>query len=174
MAISAFRVGRDGTEGGLPAATPVRYRDAYRAWQDCARTLLSVSGWGQGTAGAVHPCCRRRSTALQAAYRLALGDGADGSLRSRRQRRDDARVESVLSLDCLSIRRCPAMELTAGRRRLHGTDAQGRYSPCYISKYPPAEPVALRLLAPQRGLFATVRSKSKNKSKSLELLSSLP
>ena len=42
------------------------------------------------------------------------------------------------------------------------------------SKYPPAEPVALRLLAPQRGLFATVRSKSKNKSKSLVLLSSLP
>src|SRR5450631_3084780 len=42
------------------------------------------------------------------------------------------------------------------------------------SKYPPAEPVALRLLAPQRGLFATVRSKSKNKSKSLVALSSLP
>ena len=41
-------------------------------------------------------------------------------------------------------------------------------------KYPPAEPVALRLLAPQRGLFATVRSKSKNKSKSRVLLSSLP
>ncbi len=41
-------------------------------------------------------------------------------------------------------------------------------------KYPPAEPVALRLLAPQRGLTATVRSKSKNKSKSLVLLSSLP
>jgi hypothetical protein len=39
------------------------------------------------------------------------------------------------------------------------------------SKYPPAEPVALRLLAPQRGLFATVLSKSKNKSKSLVLLS---
>ena len=44
----------------------------------------------------------------------------------------------------------------------------------YASKYPPAEPVALRLLAPQRGLFATVRSKSKNKSKGLVLLSSLP
>jgi hypothetical protein len=43
-----------------------------------------------------------------------------------------------------------------------------------LCKYPPAEPVALRLLAPQRGLFATVRSKSKNKSKSLVLLSSLP
>jgi hypothetical protein len=43
----------------------------------------------------------------------------------------------------------------------------------FKSKYPPAEPVALRLLAPQRGLFATVRSKSKNKSKSLILLSSL-
>jgi hypothetical protein len=42
------------------------------------------------------------------------------------------------------------------------------------SKYPPAEPVALRLLAPQRGLTATVRSKSKYKSKSLSLLSSLP
>jgi hypothetical protein len=41
-------------------------------------------------------------------------------------------------------------------------------------KYPPAEPVALRLLAPQRGRFATVRSKSKNKSKSFILLSSLP
>ncbi|MGA3373872.1 MAG: PIN domain-containing protein, partial [Terracidiphilus sp.] len=41
-----------------------------------------------------------------------------------------------------------------------------------VSKYPPAEPVALRLLAPQRGLTATVRSKSKNKSKSLSLLSS--
>jgi hypothetical protein len=47
-------------------------------------------------------------------------------------------------------------------------------SPSVASKYPPAEPVALRLLAPQRGLFATVRSKSKNKSKSLVLLSSLP
>ena len=34
-----------------------------------------------------------------------------------------------------------------------------------ISKYPPAEPEALRLLAPQRGLFATVESKSKNNSK---------
>ena len=45
---------------------------------------------------------------------------------------------------------------------------------CPPSKYPPAEPVALRLLAPQRGLFATVRSKSKNKSKSLVLLSSPP
>jgi hypothetical protein len=43
-----------------------------------------------------------------------------------------------------------------------------------VCKYPPAEPVALRLLAPQRGLTATVRSKSKNKSKSLVLLSSLP
>ncbi len=44
------------------------------------------------------------------------------------------------------------------------------------SKYPPAEPVALRLLAPQRGLFATVRSKSKNKSKNknLVVLSSSP
>jgi hypothetical protein len=42
-----------------------------------------------------------------------------------------------------------------------------------VRKYPPAEPVALRLLAPQRGLFATVRSKSKNKSKNLVLLSSL-
>jgi hypothetical protein len=38
--------------------------------------------------------------------------------------------------------------------------------PRSTSKCPPAEPVALRLLAPQRGLFATVRSKSKNKSKS--------
>ena len=42
------------------------------------------------------------------------------------------------------------------------------------SKYPPAEPVALRLLAPQRGLTATVRSKSKSKSKSLVLMSPLP
>ena len=41
------------------------------------------------------------------------------------------------------------------------------------SKYPPAVPVALRLLAPQRGLTATVRSKSKNKSKSLVPLRSL-
>jgi len=42
-------------------------------------------------------------------------------------------------------------------------------------KYQPAEPVALRLLAPQSGLFATVRSNSKNKSKTLVLLlSSLP
>ena len=38
-----------------------------------------------------------------------------------------------------------------------------RFTDC---KYPSAEPVALRLLAPQRGLTATVRSKSKNKSKS--------
>jgi hypothetical protein len=36
------------------------------------------------------------------------------------------------------------------------------------SKYPPAEPEALRLLAPQRGLFATVESKSKNNSKKAE------
>ena len=40
----------------------------------------------------------------------------------------------------------------------------------FSCKYPPAEPVALRLLAPQRGLFATVRSKSKNKSKSSIIL----
>jgi hypothetical protein len=33
-------------------------------------------------------------------------------------------------------------------------------------KYRPAAPVALRLLAPQRGLFATVESKSKCNSKS--------
>jgi hypothetical protein len=33
------------------------------------------------------------------------------------------------------------------------------------SKYPPAEPEALRLLVPQRGLFATVESKSNCKSK---------
>src|ERR1035438_5408721 len=36
------------------------------------------------------------------------------------------------------------------------------------SKYPPAEPEALRLLAPRRGLFATVESKSKNNSKNAE------
>jgi hypothetical protein len=34
------------------------------------------------------------------------------------------------------------------------------------------EPVALRLLAPQRGLIATGESKSKNKSKSRELQTS--
>jgi hypothetical protein len=39
-------------------------------------------------------------------------------------------------------------------------------------EYPPPKPVALWLLAPQRGLFATVWSKSMNKS--LALLSSLP
>ena len=37
-----------------------------------------------------------------------------------------------------------------------------------LSKYPPAEPEALRSLAPQRGLFATVESKSKNNSKNAE------
>jgi hypothetical protein len=37
-----------------------------------------------------------------------------------------------------------------------------------ICKYPPAEPEALRLLAPQRGLFATVESKSNRNSKSDE------
>lgn len=37
----------------------------------------------------------------------------------------------------------------------------------YTSKYPPAKPVALQLLAPQRGLTATGESKSKNKSKNL-------
>ena len=36
------------------------------------------------------------------------------------------------------------------------------------SKYPPAEPEALRLLAPQRGLFATVESKSNRNSKNDE------
>ena len=36
------------------------------------------------------------------------------------------------------------------------------------SKYPPAGPEALRLLAPRRGLFATVESKSKNNSKNAE------
>jgi hypothetical protein len=35
----------------------------------------------------------------------------------------------------------------------------------FVSKYPPAKPEALRLLAPQRGLFATVESKSKCNSK---------
>ena len=35
-----------------------------------------------------------------------------------------------------------------------------------LSKYPPAEPEALRLLAPQRGLFATVESKGNRNSKS--------
>ena len=35
------------------------------------------------------------------------------------------------------------------------------------SKYPPAEPEALRLLPPQRGLIATGGSKGKNKSKSI-------
>jgi hypothetical protein len=34
------------------------------------------------------------------------------------------------------------------------------------SKYPPAKPEALRLLAPQRGLFATVESNSKYNNKS--------
>ena len=43
-----------------------------------------------------------------------------------------------------------------------------------VRKYPPAKPVALRLLAPQRDLFATVQSKSKNKSKNLVLLCSRP
>jgi hypothetical protein len=42
------------------------------------------------------------------------------------------------------------------------------------SKHAPAKPVALRLPAPQRILFATVRSKSKNKGKSRVLLSSRP
>src|ERR1039457_6669284 len=41
------------------------------------------------------------------------------------------------------------------------------------SKYPPAEPEALRLLAPQRGLTATGESKSKNKSKGLAMQTSL-
>ena len=41
-----------------------------------------------------------------------------------------------------------------------------------ISKYPPAEPEALRLLAPQRGLIATGESKSKNKSKDLTVQAS--
>jgi len=41
------------------------------------------------------------------------------------------------------------------------------------SKYPPAEPEALRLLAPQRGLIATGESKSKNKSKDLAMQMSI-
>jgi hypothetical protein len=54
-------------------------------------------------------------------------------------------------------------------RKQNGTlylDKNGSRSPVWMCKYPPAEPVALRLLAPRRGLTATVRSKSKNKSKS--------
>ncbi len=42
-----------------------------------------------------------------------------------------------------------------------------------VSKYPPAEPEALRLLALQRGLIATGDSKSKNKSKDLTVQISL-
>ncbi len=39
------------------------------------------------------------------------------------------------------------------------------FKPRFSGKYPPAEPEALRLLAPQRGLFATVESKSNRNSK---------
>jgi hypothetical protein len=42
------------------------------------------------------------------------------------------------------------------------------------SKYPPAKPEALRLLVPQRDLIVTGKNNSKNKSKSLAVLSSLP
>jgi hypothetical protein len=42
-----------------------------------------------------------------------------------------------------------------------------------MGKDPPAEPEALRLLAPQRGLIATGESKSKNKSKGLAVQTSL-
>src|SRR5713226_6888963 len=47
--------------------------------------------------------------------------------------------------------------------------------PCrlFSSNYPPAEPEALRLLAPQRGLIATGESKSKNKSKDLAMQMSI-
>ncbi len=44
----------------------------------------------------------------------------------------------------------------------------------FWSKHPPAEPVPFQLLVPQRGRFATVRSKSKNRTKNLVLLFSLP
>ncbi|MDR3410942.1 MAG: hypothetical protein P4L87_08385 [Formivibrio sp.] len=68
--------------------------------------------------------------------------------------------------------------LSNHQQPVHDGQTQSRSGPDTIydqgSKYPPAEPVALRLLAPQRGLFATVRSKSKNKSKSIVQLSSLP
>lgn len=48
------------------------------------------------------------------------------------------------------------------------------HDPTVASKYPPAEPVALRLLGPSKGPDASGESKSKNKSKNLVLLSSLP
>jgi len=131
MVISAFRVGRDGTEDGLPAAGSVRYRDAGKAWPDCARTSLLVGDWSQGTAGAVHPYCRRWSIAPRAAYRLAPDDGADGSLHSHTRPHGAARVESVLSLNCLSIRRCPATEPTAGRRGLHRPSVGAEFCPTY-------------------------------------------
>ena len=51
---------------------------------------------------------------------------------------------------------------------------QAKLGQNFRSKYPPAEPEALRLLAPRRGLTATGESKSKNKSKNLAMPSSRP
>jgi hypothetical protein len=48
------------------------------------------------------------------------------------------------------------LSLACPLERLKGdTSEENIVSPCKYSKYPPAEPEALRLLAPQRGLFAT-------------------
>lgn len=76
---SAVRVGRDGTEDGLPAVGLARNRDAGTGLTGCEHISLSAGYWGQGTAGAVRLWSRKRSTALRAAYRLALDDADGGS-----------------------------------------------------------------------------------------------
>jgi hypothetical protein len=72
------------------------------------------------------------------------------------------------------LQKVPSNAVTAntGEDRLQAIIAMLLVELGLDSKYPPAKPEALRLLAPQRGLFATVESKSKNKSKSLVLQTS--
>lgn len=99
-------------------------------------------------------------------WRRLARDGAsgvaEGSKADRAVFRDCLRVKlkESRSVDQL-YRLLGPLASYFSRRRCNHTTSQG-------SKYPTAEPEALRLLAPQRGLFATVESKSKNNSKNAE------
>lgn len=100
---SAFQACIYDTAGGLPAADSVRCRGGGTVLTGCVRISLLAGCRDQGTASVVHFWNHRRHIALRAAYRLVLDGRGDAPLRSRRPQRDDARVEIVLSLDCLSI-----------------------------------------------------------------------
>jgi hypothetical protein len=73
-------------------------------------------------------------------------------------------IEKMTGLSRAQVTRLIARYSASGRV-MAGPVAKAAAASGLVCKYPPAEPEALRLLAPQRGLFATVESKSKNKSK---------